>query len=576
MMEINQKTQLPKIPEIPGYELISCCGSGAFGAVWICKSKYSDEKKAIKLMSKNVYQNLKLEKRGLAALKMVSTNENLIQIGPSGEAGGYFYYVTELADNLKEEGHGYIPDTLSNRIREGYSFSCDEIIEIISGILNGVQQMHRCRPALLHRDIKPDNIIFINKKPVVTDVGISNFVSTNLTINIGSQGYIPPEGWNKARLTGDIYSVGKILYTLINQLHVSKYPEISFDNKNLSSADYAFLNQIMLKATDKNHSKRYQSALIFKTAMLAKTRNAIVEKHLKRIFYIAVIAIACFAFMKIKENVQNYHNGILKVDDLIQSEKYNQAQNLLISINNEHLIYQMFFDVDAKFAEVAKYLEIEKQRKAGVNNYDLFDKNYPLTKNIKSYIIEKEAFKKRTDDKDKLLEKINLSLHNDINEADKLIKQFKVQFADYAKNKKFIILSELLKNKKNAKEKIEILENKVENLSGVISSNENNNKEYVKIKEKLDLEIKKFFIKINPDLKTLYELLKDKKRSQNDKIILGNIFLNNISNRIKKLNKLNQKNSSIIELKKILSKIKSLLSNKKDASPILKEYLNSL
>ena len=31
----------------------------------------------------------------------------------------------------------------------------------------------------------------------------------------------------------------------------------------------------------------------------------------------------------------------------------------------------MFFDVDAKFAEITKYLEIEKLSKTGINNYDL-------------------------------------------------------------------------------------------------------------------------------------------------------------------------------------------------------------
>ena len=76
----------------------------------------------------------------------------------------------EAADSCSPDPGQYVPATLKNLFREKKRFAPDEAIQMIRDLLSGLNLMHRSN--LIHRDIKPDNIIFVNGKAKLSDPGL--------------------------------------------------------------------------------------------------------------------------------------------------------------------------------------------------------------------------------------------------------------------------------------------------------------------------------------------------------------------------------------------------------------------
>jgi len=121
-----------------------------------------------------------------------------------------FYLVQEFI-----EGH-----TLSEELVPNQRWSESEVIQMLLEVLNILEFVHR--EGVIHRDIKPDNIIrrTCDNKLVLVDFGaVKQLRSPNLTfagqttatVAIGTPGYMPTEqGQGKPRPNSDIYSLGII------------------------------------------------------------------------------------------------------------------------------------------------------------------------------------------------------------------------------------------------------------------------------------------------------------------------------------------------------------------------------
>lgn len=132
----------------------------------------------------------------------------------------------------------------------------EEAVRILIGVLQQVQCMHRMNPPIIHRDIKPQNII-VDKQGIVyiIDFGISRLYSQDRTTDtrvLGTRVTAPPEqfGYRQTDQRSDLFSCGVLLrYCLTGEYEDKADAEISSE-----------IRSVITKATQFDPENRYQSA----------------------------------------------------------------------------------------------------------------------------------------------------------------------------------------------------------------------------------------------------------------------------------------------------------------------------
>ena len=205
---------------LDGYVLETECGSGAFGSVFLAKNRTLGQECALKILYKNGRQYEK-ELEGLKTYQKKCRHANLMRVDHVGENDECIFYTMDAADNL-HPGQEYVADTLGNRLKEKTRLSPDDILPMISDLLDGLDAMHRV--GILHRDIKPDNILWVNGRAMLGDIGL---ISNNLEASMaGTPGFISPRVWTNKTFTpqDDLYALAMVMYCALNGTPPEDYP----------------------------------------------------------------------------------------------------------------------------------------------------------------------------------------------------------------------------------------------------------------------------------------------------------------------------------------------------------------
>ena len=164
-------------------------------------------------------------------------------------------------------------ETLQQEIRKGTRFSEEQVIKMGKDIVTALKVCHEQR--ILHRDIKPANIFIADHDTYkLGDFGISKVLGDNTVAftHTGTQAYVAPEQWNSLPYgkAADIYSVGLILYQLLNENHLPFADEgLTADSVGRRLKGETFpeplngskkLKAIVMKACSYKASDRYQNA----------------------------------------------------------------------------------------------------------------------------------------------------------------------------------------------------------------------------------------------------------------------------------------------------------------------------
>ena len=194
------------------YEIIKLLGRGGMGQVFEAHDHLLNRRVAIKAAWPNpLTPPLRNEARALAAFQ----HPSLVSVHTLGEHRGIDYLVMERVYGVSLTQHA---DT---RWESGQSFSASEVVQILLPAAEGLSVVHRA--GLVHRDIKPDNIMLTPvHRVVLMDFGL---VLPEFDVNgkqrvAGSPPYMAPEALLNTAATGsghlvDIFGLGVLAYELL-------------------------------------------------------------------------------------------------------------------------------------------------------------------------------------------------------------------------------------------------------------------------------------------------------------------------------------------------------------------------
>lgn len=145
----------------------------------------------------------------------------------------------------------YIPGDNLAFLLSGGNLSQEECRPIMAGLCDGLTVLHQ--HGIVHRDVKPENIIIRGDVPVLVDFDASRFHKTtrdNDTRVLGTTGYVAPEqyGISQTDARADIYAMG----VLLNIMMTGEHPSVTLAPGGAG--------RIVRKCTMVNPGQRFQSA----------------------------------------------------------------------------------------------------------------------------------------------------------------------------------------------------------------------------------------------------------------------------------------------------------------------------
>ncbi len=197
------------------YEIERELGAGGMATVYLARDTKHQRHVAVKVLRPDLAAILGGE-RFLREIEIAAQIEHphILTLIDSGDADGILYYVMPYL-----EGES-LRDWLS---REG-KLPVADAVRMLRDVADGLAEAHR--HGLVHRDIKPDNVMISGNHAVVMDFGVAKAVSTatgpqNLTtagIALGTPAYMAPEQVAAAPDIDhrtDIYAIGVLGYELL-------------------------------------------------------------------------------------------------------------------------------------------------------------------------------------------------------------------------------------------------------------------------------------------------------------------------------------------------------------------------
>lgn len=262
-----------KSPDAPDYELLQPpIGEGSFGKVWIVRNAIG-QWQALKAVYQSKFGEnrhpYESEFKGLQKYKPVSEKHpGLLRIDLVSKMKdeGYFYYVMELGDaqtaGWEKDPSSYKPRDLENmRKQTDNGLPIAECVRIGTVLTDALNFLHS--QGLTHRDIKTSNVVFVNGRPKLADIGLVTDIRPPEKINtfVGTPGYMPPPPEPPGTPQADIYALGMVLYVISTGNDPKFFPDIATTfMERRDHADFVRLDAVILKACQPDMKQRYQTA----------------------------------------------------------------------------------------------------------------------------------------------------------------------------------------------------------------------------------------------------------------------------------------------------------------------------
>ncbi len=243
-------------------------GEGGMGLVYLARHKGLDKLIALKLLpitkktTKDVRDRFIREARIVAKL----THPNIVQVYDVGEVADYLYIAMEYVDG----------ETMENIMTHEKAIDASEATRIVIDVCKALNKAHS--ENIVHRDIKPDNIMITGAERIVkvTDFGLAKTHSaskkiTRVGVILGTPYYISPEQVQGKALDirSDIYSLGASFYYFITgrrpfeegtpaEIMIQHVEEMPVPPDYVNPAVPRVINDTIMRMIAKNPDERYR------------------------------------------------------------------------------------------------------------------------------------------------------------------------------------------------------------------------------------------------------------------------------------------------------------------------------
>lgn len=194
---------------------------------------------------------------------------HILSLYDSGESAGFLFYVMPFVEG----------ESLRERLDREKQLPIHDVIRILRDVADALSYAHA--RGVIHRDIKPGNVLLSGRHAVVTDFGVAKALRasggdkfTTVGIAVGTPAYMAPEqamGDTNVDHRADIYALGLLGYEMIagrppfeastaQGVLAAQVMEVPVDVQTLRQGTPALLGDAVMRCLAKNAADRWQSA----------------------------------------------------------------------------------------------------------------------------------------------------------------------------------------------------------------------------------------------------------------------------------------------------------------------------
>ena len=231
------------------YEIVAPLGAGGMGEVYRARDTRLDRTVAIKILPSHLSNDPEAKQRFDREARAISSlnHPNICTLHDVGHQDGTDYLVMEYLEG----------QTLADRLTKG-PLPIDQVLRYAADICDGLEKAHRA--GMVHRDLKPGNIMLTKTGAKLLDFGLAKVATANVVVAAGmtasastppashpltAQGtvvgtfqYLSPEQieGHPADARSDIFALGAVLYEMVTGRR-------AFEGKTATSAMAAVLER---------------------------------------------------------------------------------------------------------------------------------------------------------------------------------------------------------------------------------------------------------------------------------------------------------------------------------------------
>lgn len=196
------------------YDIDREVGAGGMATVYLARDLKHDRRVAIKVLRPELAAALGPD-RFPREIRIVAQlqHPHVLPLHDSGESDGFLYYVMPFVDG----------ESLRKKLDREGQLPVHDAVRILREVVDALAYAHGL--GILHRDIKPDNVMLSGRHAMVMDFGVAKAVSaaggetlTTVGVAVGTPQYMSPEqatGAENLDHRSDIYSIGILAYELL-------------------------------------------------------------------------------------------------------------------------------------------------------------------------------------------------------------------------------------------------------------------------------------------------------------------------------------------------------------------------